>query len=116
MGLSKQLRILQAKHNSQNVEINRLERQLRLLAELQGISVDNLRKALKEACASEAYGELQNCVSKLRYELEVATLAKQMHLRQESAAHQIANLELQVGELEEVEEKQTKIMQDLYEE
>ena len=42
--LSKQLRILQAKNEAQSVEINRLERQLRILAELQGISVADLRK------------------------------------------------------------------------
>jgi hypothetical protein len=36
--LSKQLRILQAKNESQAVDINRLERQLRILADLQGIS------------------------------------------------------------------------------
>ena len=33
--LSKQLRILQAKNEAQSVEINRLERQLKILAELQ---------------------------------------------------------------------------------
>jgi len=112
--LSKQLRILQAKNESQNVDINRLERQLRILADLQGISVGDLRKALEDACASEAFGELQNRVSKLKYELEAATLAKQKELRQDAAAPYIANLELRVGELEEVEEKQMKEIRDLY--
>jgi len=98
--LSKQLRILQAKNESQNVEINRLERQLRILADLQGISVGDLRRALEDACASEAFGELQNHVSKLKYELEAAILAKQKELRQDAAAPNIANLELRVGELE----------------
>ena len=51
--LSKQLRIFQAKNEAQAVEINRLERQLRILAELQGISVADLRKALEDACANE---------------------------------------------------------------
>jgi len=113
--LSKQLRILQAKNESQNVDINRLERQLRILADLQGISVGDLRKALEHACASEAFGELQNRVSKLKYELEAATLAKQKELRKDAAAPHIANLELRVGELEEVEEKQMKEIRDLYE-
>jgi hypothetical protein len=112
--LSKQLRILQAKNESQNVDINRLERQLRILADLQGISVGDLRKALEDACASEAFGELQNRVSKLKYELEAATLAKQKELRKDAAAPHIANLELRVGELEEVEEKQMKEIRDLY--
>jgi len=114
--LSKQLRILQAKNESQNVDINRLERQLRILADLKGISVGDLRNALEDACASEAFGELQNRVSKLKFELEAATLAKQAELRKDAAAPHIANLELRVGELEEVEEKSAKEIRHLYEE
>ena len=112
--LSKQLRILQAKNEAQNVDINRLERQLRILADLQGISVGDLRRALEDACANEAFGELQNRVSKLKYELEAAMLAKKKELKQDGAAPRIANLELRVGELEEVEEKQIKEIRDLY--
>jgi hypothetical protein len=113
--LSKQLRILQAKNESQAVDINRLERQLRILADLQGISVSDLRKALEDACASEAFGELQNRVAKLKFELEAATLAKQAELRKDTTAPHIANLELRVGELEEVEEKQRAEIHHLYE-
>ncbi len=91
--LSKQLRILQAKNEGQSVEINRLERQLRILAELQGISVADLRKALEDACANEAFGELQHRVAKLRAELEAATLAKQKEGQRETAAPHIANCE-----------------------
>lgn len=112
--LSKQLRILQAKNESQSVDINRLERQLRILADLQGVNVADLRKALEDACASEAFGELQNRVAKLRYELEAATLAKQGELRRDATAPHIANLELRVGELEEVEEKQKAEIRHLY--
>ena len=112
--LSKQLRVLQAKNESQNVDINRLERQLRILADLQGISVENLRRALEDACASEAFGELQHTVAKLRHELEAATLLKQAELRQDAAAPTIANLELKVGELEEVEEQQAMEIRNLY--
>jgi hypothetical protein len=91
--LSKQLRILQAKNEGQSVEINRLERQLRILAELQGISVADLRKALEDACADEAFGELQHRVAKLRAELEAATLAKQKELQggRDASAPHIAN-------------------------
>lgn len=92
--LSKQLRILQAKNEAQSVEINRLERQLRILAELQGISVADLRKALEDACANEAFGELQHRVAKLRAELEAATLAKQKEGQRETAAPHIANCKL----------------------
>jgi len=113
--LSKQLRILQAKNESQAVDINRLERQLRILADLQGVNVADLRKALEDACASEAFGELQNRVAKLKYELEAATLAKQAELRKDTTAPHIANLELRVGELEEVEEKQRAEIRHLYE-
>ena len=113
--LSKQLRVLQAKNESQAVDINRLERQLRILADLQGISVADLRKALEQACASEAFGELQHTVAKLKYELEAATLLKQAELRKDAAAPYIANLELKVGELEEVEEKQQLEIRSLYE-
>ncbi|KAG7353288.1 hypothetical protein IV203_009337 [Nitzschia inconspicua] len=112
--LSKQLRILQAKNESQAVDINRLERQLRILADLQGVNVADLRKALEDACASEAFGELQNRVAKLRYELEAATLAKQGELRRDTTAPHIANLELRVGELEEIEEKQKAEIRHLY--
>jgi hypothetical protein len=113
--LSKQLRIFQSKNEAQAVDINRLERQLRILADLQGISVADLRKALEDACADEAFGEMQSRVAKLKFELEAATLAKQGELRKDMAAPEIANLQLRVGELEEVEEKQEREIDDLYE-
>jgi len=112
--LSKQLRILQAKNEAQNVEVNRLERQLRILADLQNISVGDLRNALEDACKSEAFEELQNRVLKLKYELEAATLAKKPEMRKDAAAPHIANLELRIGELEEVEHKQMKEIRSLY--
>eukprot|EP00980_Cylindrotheca_fusiformis_P009508 scaffold2077_cov119-Cylindrotheca_fusiformis.AAC.11 len=113
--LSKQLRIFQAKNEAQAVEINRLERQLRILADLQGINVADLRKALEDACADEAFGEMQSRVAKLKAELEAATLAKQGELRKDMAAPEIANLQLRVGELEEVEEKHEREIHHLYE-
>jgi hypothetical protein len=120
--LSKQLRILQAKNQAQSIEIDRLERQLRILAELQGISVADLRNALEQACEAEAHGELQHRVASLRAELEAATL-QQANLRQQqlhpsgpdpASAHKIANLELRIGELEEIGKKQKDNIQDLY--
>ena len=101
--LSKQLRALQAKNEGQAVEIDRLERQLRILADTQGISVSDIRKALSDACKSEAYGELQHRVAALQAQLEAASASKQT-VEQGSAAHQVANLQLRVGELEEVEQ------------
>eukprot|EP00980_Cylindrotheca_fusiformis_P015226 scaffold4225_cov128-Cylindrotheca_fusiformis.AAC.6 len=76
--ISKQLRISQAKNEAQAVEINRLERQLRLLADLQGINVKDLRRALEQACEDEAYGELQHRIAKLQAELEAATLMQKV--------------------------------------
>ncbi|CAJ1952350.1 unnamed protein product [Cylindrotheca closterium] len=112
--LSKQLRIFQAKNEAQAVEISRLERQLRILADLQGINVADLRKALEEACQNEAFGEMQSRVQKLRAELEAAMLAKGGVIRKDMAAPEIANLQLRVGELEEVEEKQEAEIAHLY--
>jgi hypothetical protein len=77
--------------------------------------VADLRKALEDACASEAFGELQNRVAKLKFELEAATLAKQNELKRDTTAPHIANLELRIGELEEVEEKQRAEIRHLYE-
>ena len=74
-----------------------------------------MRKALEDACASEAFGELQNRVAKLKFELEAATLAKQNELKRDTTAPHIANLELRIGELEEVEEKQRAEIRHLYE-
>ena len=62
-----------------------------LSIEPQGISVADLRAALENACANEAFGELQHRVKKLRFELEAATLAKQKELGQDAAAPHIAN-------------------------
>ena len=116
--LSKQLRIFQAKNESQAVELNRLERQLRILADLQGISVADMRRALEEACQNEAFGELQHRVASLRAQLEAASLMKKpsaASTQDEAKAHKIANLELRIGELEEIEEKQQATIQRLYE-
>jgi hypothetical protein len=115
--LSKQLRVLQAKNTSQAVEIDRLERQLRILADLQGVSVADLRNALHEACQAEAFGELQQRVASLRAQLESASLTKHhaASVSQEAAyVNKIANLELRVGELEEVEEKHRGEIEELY--
>ena len=81
--LSKQLRIYQAKNDTQGIEINRLERQLKILADLQGISVADLRRALEEACANEAFAEMQQRVASLRAQLEAAHLTKLQELKKD---------------------------------
>ena len=51
--LSVQLRKLQAEKNAQANEIDRLQRQLRILSELKGISIEDLMSALKAACEAD---------------------------------------------------------------
>lgn len=72
--LSKQLRILQLENQAQSVEVDRLERQLRILAELKGISISDLRSALFSACEGEAHADLSLQVRKLEAQLGAASL------------------------------------------
>jgi hypothetical protein len=72
--LARQLRVMQAKNQALTVEVGRLERQLRILSDLSGISVTDLRATLERACESEAYGELQHRLAKLQAQLEEAKL------------------------------------------
>jgi len=116
--LSKQLRILQNQNKVQQIEIDRLERQLKLLADLQNVSVADLRNAMLKACQAEAHDELQRTVSSLRAQLQAANLANQKgtSIKEASASNDIANLQLRLGELEEVEEKHKAEIKKLYSE
>ena len=121
--LSFQLRKLQSSNNAQEAEIDRLERQLRILSELKGVSLSRLNDALRAACEGEAHGELRSVVGKLKAELdgvEAAALVGGRADRREGAAatggatktaegfneeaarRARTNLELRVGELEEL--------------
>ena len=123
--LSKQLRVLQAKNQSQQVEISRLERQIRILSELQGVHVGDLRRALEQACSAEAFGELQHRVAQLEAQLEAATLQRQQpnssdtksassRAQDEATSRKVAGWELRVGEMEEMEEKLRSEVKVLY--
>jgi hypothetical protein len=112
--LSKQLRVFQAKNESQSIEMDRLQRQLRILSDLEGIPLKDLRRALEDACESEAHGELQHRVASLRAQLEAASLARQAVHHDSAAQHQLATLELRIGELEELDEKQGEEIWGLY--
>ena len=103
--LSKQLQIQKAQNESISIEINRLERQLKIVADLQGITVSDLRQALDDACANEAFEEMQHRVAKLRADLEAASLIKEAELRKDVAAPQIATMEKRIKALEETEGK-----------
>jgi hypothetical protein len=116
--LSKQLRVLQAKNQAQLLEIDRLQRQLRILADLENVSVADLKDALAKACEAEAYGEMHSRVATLRAELEAITLVKSeaVAVATQDTSHTkvIANLELRVGELEEMDEKHRTTIDQLY--
>ena len=108
--LARQLRLLQAENKMQSIQIDRLERQLRIMADLHGVSVADLRATLTQSCQAEAYGEWQHRVASLQSQLEAAELKlskQQQTVRSfESQVDQqkVANLELRVGELEEIQE------------
>jgi len=127
--LSKQLRILQAKNQSQAVDIDRLERQLAILADLKGINVADLRRALEEACEGEAHDELKRRVRALQAQLEVVTgagtneaehessstaVANKPSFDEEASSQRIANLQLRIGELEETEDALRSEINSLY--
>ena len=115
--LSKQLRVLQAKNQAQLLEIDRLQRQLRILADLENVSVADLKEALAKACEAEAYGEMHSRVATLRAELEAITLVngEAVAVKQDTSYTKvIANLELRVGELEEMDEKHRATIDQLY--
>lgn len=135
--LSKQLRILQNKNQNQSLEIDKLQRQLRILSELQNVNVNDIRSALELACQAEAYGELQTRITSLRAELEVVQLtAASASSTSKSSVHPattaallpvnmpspedvqnkqiIANLELRIGELEEIDEQRRDEIHQLY--
>lgn len=134
--LARQLRDLQNKYETQQIEMARLQRQIRILSDLEGVSVSNLRHALQEACAAEAHGELLHQVALLRAQLETYSSRipplrssvpagqqqeqqqhQQLQLQHESArlSHRVADLELQIGEMEELHEKQRGEITTLYE-
>ncbi|KAL3940254.1 MAG: hypothetical protein SGBAC_005170 [Bacillariaceae sp.] len=122
--ISKQLNISHAKNEAQGVEINRLERQLRLLADLQGVNVSDLRRALAHACEDEAYGEMQHRIAKLEAELEAAKLmqkappkaslseAEESHRGEEMDAlrFQVQQQQMEIHRLKSmIEERDTRI-------
>jgi len=110
--LSKQLRVLQAKNQTQAIEIERRGRQLRALTEAIGISVTDFRSILNRACAAEAHEELMLRVASLKSQLEALSLASLPTAEDYASDRKIANLELRIGELEEVEEMYSQSMQE----
>lgn len=118
--LSVQLRKLQNENNEKANEIDRLERQIRILAELKGVSIDELRNALKAACEGEAHGELRALIGKLQAKVDSSQLkdgssnGQKKFAPQDNSRERLA-LELRVGELEEIENTLRADMASLYE-
>ena len=118
--LSKQLRVQRAKNEWQHNEIARLERQLRILSDLKGVSVADLRFSLMSACAEEAHDELRNQVMSLQAQLEAVHAHRDNSRRRASTATteatqaKIATLQLRIGELEEVDETKRREIEALY--
>ena len=122
-----------------SAEIDRLERQARILADLKGVSIYELKHALQSACEAEAHGELRALVGTLQARVEGLQLGggrkrddgekttsnddannnnlsipSQDQFNAESAARARASLELRIGELEEIGMKQTEELDTLY--
>mmetsp|Transcript_5474 Transcript_5474/g.13722 ORF Transcript_5474/g.13722 Transcript_5474/m.13722 type:complete len:528 (-) Transcript_5474:373-1956(-) len=135
--LSIQLRKLQYEKNAQANEIDRLERQLRIVSELKGVSISDLHNALSVACEGEAHAELQSIVGKLQARVDGLELGgsgvggrrffqggreddddnripTQEQFDQEAAARARTTLQLRVGELEELESTLRSEMDSLY--
>jgi predicted nucleic acid-binding Zn-ribbon protein len=117
--LSVQLRKLQNENNAQANEIDRLERQIRILSELKGISIHEIRDALRVACEGEAHGELRSVVGKLQAKVDSAGLDNSRGLVRKDFAPQDNSrarlaLELRVGELEELENTLRADLSSLY--
>lgn len=125
--LSIQLRKLQATNTSQSAEIDRLNRQIKILSDLQGISLHDIKDALRTACEGEAHEELRAEVGRLKAQLEcfqasgtnggnVASKVKTKdEFDAEAASRARTNLELRVGELEELEGALRKELATVYE-
>lgn len=132
--LSVQLRKLQADKNEKANEIDRLERQLRILSELKGVSVSDLQHSLREACEAEAHGELRALVGTLQARVDGLRLVgggsrakdngehadeknkipSQDRFNQEAAARTRAALELRIGELEEIDSNRRLELDSVY--
>jgi len=114
--LAKQLRVLQANNKYKDSEIERLERQLKIVSDLKGVSVIDMRKTLKLVCKEQASQELKNQIFSLKAQLEQYTIRKvsPRNLSQQSESREMANLQLRAGELEKTEETLRKEIRTLY--
>ena len=113
--LSKQLRILQSTNETQKATIESLERKVKILTDLKGVSTDSIKVALYEACQNESHSELLSEISKLQSELDI--FKTQFHgdtFYRNKDSQETAVLELRVGELEEIETNLRLQVDDIY--
>ena len=119
--LSKQLRELQNQNNQQNLEIERLERQNNIAAEIKGTSVAAIKEELRNACQGQAHAELLRENELLRErnsKLQQTSQSQQPtsdHFDRDAADQNAATLELRIGELQEVEDELRSEVASLYE-
>mmetsp|Transcript_9542 Transcript_9542/g.15895 ORF Transcript_9542/g.15895 Transcript_9542/m.15895 type:complete len:891 (-) Transcript_9542:57-2729(-) len=124
--LSKQLRNLQSTNHDQAAQIDKLDRKLKIMSDLKGVSVHDIKSALLDACQGEAFNELRAEVETLRAQLDIAAMSSKFSssssrnhqppsIEQKSAIANLANMELRVGELEEIEESLRAEISKLYE-
>jgi predicted nucleic acid-binding Zn-ribbon protein len=123
--LSFQLRKLQSTNTTQSAEIDRLNRQIKILSDLQGVSLHDIKDALRTACEGEAHEELRMEVGRLRAQLDCfqsgakdvrvsGGVKTQKEFDAEAASRARTNLELRVGELEELEGTLRKDLASVY--
>ena len=126
--LSIQLRKLQSTNTSQTAEIDRLNRQIKILSDLQGVSLHDIKDALQTACEGQAHDELRAEVGRLKAQLDcfqsgaiqsttkaASSVKTQEEFDAEAASRARTNLELRVGELEELEGTLRKELATVYE-
>ena len=125
--LGKQLRRYQAKTVTLGIEMARLGRQLQILADLKGVSVASMRTALETACQNQALAEWSSRVALLQAQLNQfqqekeketegnSSISNTPQWEQEAADHHVATLELQVGELQELQQSQRSELDTVYE-
>ena len=116
--LAVQLRSLQNKSKAQKLEIARLEKHIEILSDLQNVSVQDLQKALANACEAQAHNSLRLQIKQLQNQIkgqqEITTTSSSSTADVANYKTQVASLELQVGEMEELLQAKDQEVDRLY--
>jgi len=114
--LAIQLRLLQAKNREHNSVIAQQGIKIRILTDLKGVSLEDMKGALARASESEAHAHMASNIVALEAQVELARAmsSKNKNTGGKAATEaRIVGLELQVGELEELQQEDRKIRRDL---